>query len=924
MSIFDVKDRIPINVLSNKAVRYGVYDEYGKLLRYEYMKREDEPIEEGDKINRVFFDDFQTKAIGYNVIDSYEDVEKRTGTGGTSVFSKSFDTAEIDWVSSSVFGNGNVLIAYSDSGNEKYGTYCIFSETGEVMLSPTTFNSVETQYIKTATLKDGRIIICYYDVTNTNGCFIIVGEDGGIELTEVIFYSSYTYETSPVVLENGNIFIAYAQSNQGTYAIYSIDGTKISGGYFNSGAQSYENSACLLKNGNVFIAFKDGGNSGYGSFVIKDPTGDTIKSKTVFHKWITEYTSCCTMNNGNVLVAFQDASDSKHGKFVIIDQEGNIIQESTQFRGTTVQATSTAALADGRAIITYQRYSSTSSAPGEFVVINEDGTICQDFSGGYGVFSSGQISSSSVNLLKNGNAAIAYSDDYANNGGFRAVDFGEKYYIRNFKVEGTGKPLVNQKMNVYKTASAEQIPYKTIASTSTSFKSTIELQNGNIFIAYYSSTKGYYCIVNRENEIVKNSILLFASEAIYYLNAFQLTDGNIWIIYRNGTYEIKSVIVNQELEIVKEVKINIPLDVYEFGCTLMSNDNLFVLYGAPSNTYYGIYNQDGNAVITDVEIAAQRHAYFSAVLLENGNVFASFSQSTNISGTYYRIGYTCVVSSTGEMVKEPAVVQENHTMLYTKAKPTPEGGAIIAYVGQNYTGKFGLLKYVTFDPDGNKIHEPITITGNNPSTSFGFTTTKNNEIIFVYKRADSTSGILVLDREGNVLKESTPFNLSSPSYPDALELKDGNIAIITSGGVWLYIFQDIYKVPNIKNNIEEYAINGIPIAGNVLSSVTYYKFMYNGTVWVFDSSNVIKGSYTLPGSATTKTIDFPQAKYVILDAENSDYGARMLKPGESGLTLYLGSNTSNYVKVGLSSAGTTLTISSSVSSSLKISYVVVM
>lgn len=59
MSVLDIKDRIPTNVLSNEAVRYGVYDEEGELLRYEYMKREDEPIEEGTPINKVLLDNFQ-------------------------------------------------------------------------------------------------------------------------------------------------------------------------------------------------------------------------------------------------------------------------------------------------------------------------------------------------------------------------------------------------------------------------------------------------------------------------------------------------------------------------------------------------------------------------------------------------------------------------------------------------------------------------------------------------------------------------------------------------------------------------------------------------------------------------------------------------------------------------------------------------
>ena len=59
MSILEVKDRIPTQVLDNGAIRYGVYDENNNLLRYEYMKREDEPIEEGTPVNRALFRNLQ-------------------------------------------------------------------------------------------------------------------------------------------------------------------------------------------------------------------------------------------------------------------------------------------------------------------------------------------------------------------------------------------------------------------------------------------------------------------------------------------------------------------------------------------------------------------------------------------------------------------------------------------------------------------------------------------------------------------------------------------------------------------------------------------------------------------------------------------------------------------------------------------------
>ena len=48
-----MKDRVSTKILDNGATRYGVYDETGKLLRYEYIKLEDEPDEEGDFFNKA-------------------------------------------------------------------------------------------------------------------------------------------------------------------------------------------------------------------------------------------------------------------------------------------------------------------------------------------------------------------------------------------------------------------------------------------------------------------------------------------------------------------------------------------------------------------------------------------------------------------------------------------------------------------------------------------------------------------------------------------------------------------------------------------------------------------------------------------------------------------------------------------------------
>lgn len=48
-----MRDRISTKILDNGATRYGVYDEDGNLLRYEYIKLEDEPDEEGTILNKA-------------------------------------------------------------------------------------------------------------------------------------------------------------------------------------------------------------------------------------------------------------------------------------------------------------------------------------------------------------------------------------------------------------------------------------------------------------------------------------------------------------------------------------------------------------------------------------------------------------------------------------------------------------------------------------------------------------------------------------------------------------------------------------------------------------------------------------------------------------------------------------------------------
>lgn len=64
-----MKDRIPTKILSNGALRYGVYDDSGNLLRYEYIRPEDEPTQEGDPLcKETLLPDDLVSTLGLNVL----------------------------------------------------------------------------------------------------------------------------------------------------------------------------------------------------------------------------------------------------------------------------------------------------------------------------------------------------------------------------------------------------------------------------------------------------------------------------------------------------------------------------------------------------------------------------------------------------------------------------------------------------------------------------------------------------------------------------------------------------------------------------------------------------------------------------------------------------------------------------------------
>ena len=184
--------------------------------------------------------------------------------------------------------NGKVVIAYSDAGNSSYGTAIVGTVSGTSISfgSEVVFNSANTTYTSIAfDSTNGKVVIVYNDSGNSNYGTAIVGTVSGTSISfgsEVVFetanvvYTSTTYDST-----DGKIVIAYrdiANSNYGTAIVGTVSGTSISFGtaiVFESAQSDYSSATYDSTNKKVVIAYTDVGNSSYGTAVVLSTSSQT-------------------------------------------------------------------------------------------------------------------------------------------------------------------------------------------------------------------------------------------------------------------------------------------------------------------------------------------------------------------------------------------------------------------------------------------------------------------------------------------------------------------------------------------------------------------------------------------------------------------------------------------------------------------------
>ncbi len=370
-----------------------------------------------------------------------------------------------------------------------------YGESIDTQLSTTTYTGSS---ISAVALDESRVFIAhsyssalklYGMVCTVNGATITLGADTALN------NSNGTSEGFSLgLLPNGNVFIAHKNNSNYLYGmIVTINGTTISVAtdtqLTTTSAYTVSTSTLVLPNGDVFIAHSYGDNNYlYGIVCTIDGTTITKGTDTALvsstNAGIT--ISTCLLPNGNVFIAHSYGSNySLRGIVVSINGTTFTKGSDTPISNNTNdgKVISTCLLPNGKIFIAY---SSGSSYYLYGIVCSISGNGITQHSGVVISNSTNAGSTISTCLLPNGNVFIAHS-------------YGSKYYLYGMVVTIDGTAITK----------GTDTQLSTIAQTGLEMP-TIDLLNGNVFIAHnYSSDNYLYAQIfgiDYENNIPTNHI----------------------------------------------------------------------------------------------------------------------------------------------------------------------------------------------------------------------------------------------------------------------------------------------------------------------------------------------------------------------------------------------------------------------------------
>ena len=496
-------------------------------------------------------------------------------SGNASQISATFDST-----------NGKVVIAYQDQGNSNYGTAVVGTVSGTSISfgSPVVFESASSnRFSSTFDSTNGKVVIAYVDVGNSNYGTAIVGTVSGTSISfgsPVVFdsntvrYISATYDSV-----NSKVLIAFRGSGEtiGMISVGTVSGTSISFTTmtFKNTQSDYNAITFDSANGKAVIAFSDADNmQWYGKALVFSTTGYPVHqlgSPTAFESASTDYpVAVYDSTNQKVVITYRDRGNSNYGTAIV----GTVSGTSISF-GTPVVFDTGSASHSGIA------YDSTTN---QIVVAFRDGG-----NSNYGTAIVGAVSGTSISFgsktvyntadsryntvaydSSNNKVVIAFKDYTSNLQYGRAIvgtisgtsiSFGSKVTLNSantFPISAIYDPS-NQKVVVayqdYGNSSQGTVRVGTVSGTSISFGSEVvfdssasdtigmayDSTNGKIVLAYTDHTNNWYgtAVVGEVSgtsmtfgtPVVYNS----TGQTYYHSAAYDSTNQKVVIAFKDNT-----------------------------------------------------------------------------------------------------------------------------------------------------------------------------------------------------------------------------------------------------------------------------------------------------------------------------------------------------------------------------------------------------
>ena len=287
-----------------------------------------------------------------------------------------FESAAVRYVAAAYDSNAQkVVIAYTDDGNNSYGTAVVGTVSGTSISfgTPVVFKSESTLHISVAyDVNAQKVVICYNDFTSSQQGTAIVGTVSGTSISfgsSSVFESGTTGDTAVAYDSNAQkVVIAYrdgGDSNHGKAVVGTISSTSISFGSivtFES-ASTEDGTIAIAYDSNaqkVVIAYKDGGNSNYGTAIVGTVSSTSISFGTavVFEAAYSHHIAAAyDASSQKVVIAYQDNANSAQGTAIV----GTISDTSISFgtavvfeSGTTTEISATYDATAQKVVIAYR------------------------------------------------------------------------------------------------------------------------------------------------------------------------------------------------------------------------------------------------------------------------------------------------------------------------------------------------------------------------------------------------------------------------------------------------------------------------------------------------------------------------------------------------------------------------------------------